>query len=610
MSHGHRKPRACLRSALDARAQCGFHGSVPRPTYREDAATRAEREETLAAVVARHADVNAKMQSVYGMRLPRHLAYAAGFWLALSRAEREEAAAYVGAGLVGVGAWFQEGALARPVKKGLDERLDHRSRRDPPEAVPVFGGTAEGGHWSLFYDDPAELPTVVVNDFAREGGETTAHEATLLESLRDGVVEATKSPDADEQPHLDAILAWLDTVLPREREAHRAEKVAPPPARTRWLLGGMDPVVPGWSLPEDLVGLAIQRKRAAAYRAKDASVRASIERAVSELDAGQPGRALFVGRELHFVDADEWRAECTDLLVRAYEALGRRALADVVRAHHAHREISNVSVYEASASPLRAAVARGDAAEVTRLLASSAAPLAPRDLADTLTSASAIDVIDALLERDPDGAAAGEAVHAWIEEIPVTTSDSESHRLLRARVTHIFARKGARGRGFDAALRLAADVAADVIDAAAKHADLAWRDPKTGVSALHLAARAGKPEVVRAMLDRGAEATARDASGKTAYDWARDAWQTAPREAAAIFELLEARGGGPAKAAAAPPAEWNPGDLVEHVKFGEGVVTAVGTGTGDDTKLTIKFGADSKTLLARFVKRRAAPSPA
>ena len=73
-----------------------------------------------------------------------------------------------------------------------------------------------------------------------------------------------------------------------------------------------------------------------------------VEEARAELDAGEPAFALVLGRELHWLDDDRYRTVSLELLTAAYEALNRRALAEVARVHHAHRDLSFVSVFEAS----------------------------------------------------------------------------------------------------------------------------------------------------------------------------------------------------------------------------------------------------------------------
>lgn len=60
---------------------------------------------------------------------------------------------------------------------------------------------------------------------------------------------------------------------------------------------------------------------------------------------GLPGRALFLGRELHGVQAAPYREACAELLIRAYHALGRRPHADLVRAAYRHEDPA-LPIYE------------------------------------------------------------------------------------------------------------------------------------------------------------------------------------------------------------------------------------------------------------------------
>jgi hypothetical protein len=117
--------------------------------------------------------------------LPLPLAYTAGWWIALRDAEKQAVWGRLGNGLAGVGAWYEEDALQRVLKPGLDARLDWRFRCDPPEFVTVFTGNSDGSHWGLWYDEPRELPTIVVHNWARDTAETGTREPTLLASFRE-----------------------------------------------------------------------------------------------------------------------------------------------------------------------------------------------------------------------------------------------------------------------------------------------------------------------------------------------------------------------------------------------------------------------------------------
>src|SRR5207247_1286977 len=71
-----------------------------------------------------------------------------------------------------------------------------------------------------------------------------------------------------------------------------------------------------------------------------------IAEARARLERGDAAYALALGRDLHWADADELRAETLELLVRAYRMLGRGSLAGLVEVHHAHRDLPNVTVFE------------------------------------------------------------------------------------------------------------------------------------------------------------------------------------------------------------------------------------------------------------------------
>jgi hypothetical protein len=69
-----------------------------------------------------------------------------------------------------------------------------------------------------------------------------------------------------------------------------------------------------------------------------------IAQAEQELAAGQPAYALAVGGELHWTDRDEYRQQSRDLLIGAYRALNRPALAEIVEVHTAHRDLESAQI--------------------------------------------------------------------------------------------------------------------------------------------------------------------------------------------------------------------------------------------------------------------------
>ncbi|MFO0578287.1 MAG: ankyrin repeat domain-containing protein [Polyangia bacterium] len=140
--------------------------------------------------------------------------------------------------------------------------------------------------------------------------------------------------------------------------------------------------------------------------------------------------------------------------------------------------------------------------------------------------------------------------------------------------------------------------------------DVNLRDAQ-GRTALHHAASLGNLGVVQKLLQVGADPRAADQSGTLPYQLAEKEYRRAggADDARLVMRALNEAGTAPpapAQAAApAPPAtggELVVGGAVSHPKFGRGRILRL-AGSGDDTKLTIDFGAaGSKVLLARFVK--------
>ncbi len=554
---------------------------------------RARRRAALHDTLARAEAVEEHMLRVYGMPLPRHLAYAIGFWRGLTADERDEAWAYMGTGPCGVSEWYAEGGLAMRRIDALDERLHYRFRADPPEFVTVFGGNSDGSHWGLWYDDPHALPRELAHNWARDSAETGPSGPTLLHALREDLERAASEP---EWRHARAILSWMHEVQPQEWDAYASAGIGAPPPRTHWAVGGMDPIVPGVDLPQDLIDG--HQERYEAYRAGDPRVLESIARAREELAEGSPLRALFLGRELHWMDADPWRAECTELLVSAYEALGRGPLARIVEVHHAHRDLRSVGVYlsEGHLRPLAAAVYRDEAEAVEALL--NAGP-GRAELVDAFASVKSLAVARRLLAQDPSviEEATVRALRGYAQRRAYDPENAARHGA--PIIAHLLASGGARGEALIAALELGEPELSELLGA---HVDLHHRD-RFGATPLHVAAAVADLTLTTRCLDRGADPTLKDLEGRRPLDLAMDAWGRRISTAAAVIKALKAalkRASEPPEGAAEGLAEEDPLAVdarVSHAKFGLGTIREV---AGD--KLTVLFDeGGEKRLLRRFV---------
>ena len=303
------------------------------------------RKDSLAWAFERFPLVVGRMKQVYGLRLPRHLAVWAAFCRSLSPLEKL-GLDYVGRSPDGIMIWFEDDGLERKTRDGLDARLEGRYRADPPELVTVMGGDTDGLHYGLWYDDPAELPSFVASNYARDSAETGVYEPTVLAELLGQLRQRIEHPEYenDLQPlgvhALFAALRWWkpadDQALADDGPRRWAEE------KRSQIIGGISPALPpGAGDPRTSYDDYEARDRA--YRTQEAQP--IIELARAELRAGKPAFALVVGRELHWRDADDTRAAALELLCGAYEALGRHALAEIAKVHHAHRDLRSVSVF-------------------------------------------------------------------------------------------------------------------------------------------------------------------------------------------------------------------------------------------------------------------------
>lgn len=285
-----------------------------------------------------------KFQQVYGLRLPRHLAVFRALWESADAAERE-AFDRLGVSPFGITDYFGANGLRLVGRDGLDERLHGRFRCDPPEFVTVMMGGSDGLHYGLWYDDPAELPSFIVHNYARDSAETwTSRAPSLLAELRNLITRAIQDygDDGEEAQALQPLTKALDWFVP---EAVQAAEID---GRPRWASAphpsGAPSILPALPPGSGDPCLAQSNERLAAYRKGTPEADAWIARAERELADGRPALALAVGGELHWLDRDAYRAASRDLLTAAYRLLGRDALAEIVEVHTAHRDLSSTDV--------------------------------------------------------------------------------------------------------------------------------------------------------------------------------------------------------------------------------------------------------------------------
>jgi hypothetical protein len=298
----------------------------------------------LATMWERFPLVAERVRRVYGLRLPHHLAVFAAFWASTDGAERE-ALSDLMVYPWGVTDYFGDDGLLLVARDRLDERLHARFRRDPAEFVTVLGGGSDGLHYGLWYDDPAELPSLIAYNYARDSAETWASSSsTLLELLRGrvGAVLSDYGDDGEEAQRIRPLIAALDWFNAADREALLAD------GESRWAsaprLYSAVSLFP--ALPPDSGDPHLTKSpdRLSVFEGDAAQAARWIADAERELAAGRPALALAIGGELQWLDQDEYRRQGLDLLTGAYRMLGRDALADIAEIHAEHRDLSSVEI--------------------------------------------------------------------------------------------------------------------------------------------------------------------------------------------------------------------------------------------------------------------------
>jgi hypothetical protein len=223
-----------------------------------------------------------------------------------------------------------------PLRAGLDERVHCRFRQDPPEMLTFAWGDSDGLHFGLWYDT-ADEAIAVVHNYARDSAETWMtgdHPLSVCRNRWRYDEPPTGETGFAIRLYLEE-LAWFEEEERKLAGNASADALAGRPA----LLGG-----PG-SLPAAELPLDVSL-RADAYASDPETVDEWIEQAREQLRAGRPAMALALGRELHWFDHDRYREEAGALLVAAYEALGRKEHAGILRAHLALRDERSVDVLD------------------------------------------------------------------------------------------------------------------------------------------------------------------------------------------------------------------------------------------------------------------------
>jgi hypothetical protein len=302
--------------AADDAAFAAWCAEVDPPALREARQAAAE-----ARVASQRGAIADRVWRDWGLRLPESFFRFLCVWEGLAAPVRAAAAAR---GLHPMGLCDLLKDPSAPPAEGLDPRLHGRYFRDPPEFLTFLHGGTDGLHWGLWFDVPEQCAGVC-SYYSNDGIDLLPPAGSPLGVLRAIADEALLQAEA-------GAATWALRLL---REATvEAEEQSPQVPRAETLDGAG-----AVGLPEEIpTSLGDPEARRAALRADDLSP--LIEAAMQDCEVGLPLPALVLGRDLHWLG----RAEAGPLLIAAYTALGRGALAGIAAAHHENRELAGVGV--------------------------------------------------------------------------------------------------------------------------------------------------------------------------------------------------------------------------------------------------------------------------
>jgi hypothetical protein len=240
--------------------------------------------------------------------------------------------------------------------------LHWRYYTDPPEFFTVLVGFEGGPHWGVYLDEPGEPGGCIASYYAGETLELSMDGDTLVEAVRmrleqcvgdwefavetgEGAIEPGElARQIDAAAELRQRLMQLGTGSRPETGHEYEERYEPFVERMRRViaptLDGMGIVAPGDTYRP------LKRKSLNNYLRRTRDPKAVVAEARQALADGYPATALKVGKDLWTLEGKRRQVYAFELLDAAYAALRRPILQNILRVHHAHRQLPSVDILE------------------------------------------------------------------------------------------------------------------------------------------------------------------------------------------------------------------------------------------------------------------------
>lgn len=252
-------------------------------------------------------------------------------------------------------------------RAGLDVRVHGRFYADPPEFLTFMYGGSDGLHYGLWTDD-GRTCDAVASYYTRDGGGIEKRAETPLQAVRAILERCWEDVSDDDQGDAEVAAKLVRLELLRRALAgyehetrpeigiaysHRYDFIRQAVDEERvTTLDGAGALVTGATTLDRPPHNAADESRFAAYLHSQFEDPAALDAWVAEARrrcaAGDPAEALVLGRDLHWASGGNpvHEAQANELLVAAYRALDRPALAATAAAHHQHRHLADVEILQ------------------------------------------------------------------------------------------------------------------------------------------------------------------------------------------------------------------------------------------------------------------------
>lgn len=294
-------------------------------------------------------EIKSKLKDAYGFDFPENFWRFWDFYNNLKDEHKDLFSELLGIGLAGPFDFLRGYFEGKTIK--LPYFLHYRYYMDPPEFFTVLTGDSDGLHWGYWIDDLKTSKFSIARYYNNDAYKILECGTTLLEAVRlyleqryDSFLEYS---DEEEESYVSKTLAGFQILRENIIQYETGESE----------LIGKDYYheydhKSGRKVNAELtygMGIVVQEelyKKMDNYNYFNLNLKKAEKlciRAEKFLEEGFPGNALQIGKEL-WAYGDRYKDLMYPILEKAYKALGREKLAEILMSHREYRDISSVDI--------------------------------------------------------------------------------------------------------------------------------------------------------------------------------------------------------------------------------------------------------------------------